>query len=153
MAPVARSEIGEAVSRPRIAATAVIAAVVLTAGTIVLAPSTDHPEEYLGDTLGELVEPTAAALDPERTYVVEWKDAYFFGSQAFGLVSELRRAGYDVGAGEFWTVPITTSRVVPTGTADDALGLRDGGIRRPVARRRPIRRAGDRRPPYRRRAR
>ena len=104
------------------------AAVVLTASMIVLAPSTDHPEEYLGDTLGELVEPTAAALDPDGTYVVEWKDAYFFGSQAFGLVNELRRAGYDVGAGEFWTVPITASRVVPTGTADSALVFVTGGF-------------------------
>lgn len=120
--------IGESLTRPRIATTAAVAAVVLTASMIVLAPSTDHPEEHLGDTLGELIEPTAAALDPDRTYVVEWKDAFFFGSQAFGLVNELRRAGYDVGAGEYWTVPITTSRVVPTGTADDAIILVTGGF-------------------------
>ena len=85
-------------------------------------------DRYLGDTLGELVDPTAAALDPAGTYVVEWKDAYFFGSQAFGLVNELRRAGYDVGAGEFWTVPITSSRVVPTGTADEAIVFVTGGF-------------------------
>ncbi len=122
------SRIGESLGRSRIAATAALAAVILTASMIVLAPSTDHPEEYLGDTLGELVGPTGSALDPERTYVVEWKDAYFFGSQAFGLVNELRRAGYDVGAGEFWTVPITSSRVVPTGMADDALVFVTGGF-------------------------
>jgi hypothetical protein len=120
--------VGHRISRAGIATTGVLVALIVTASMIVLAPSTDHPEEYLGDTLGELIEPTAAALDPTSTYVVEWKDAYFFGSQAFGLVSELRRAGYDVGAGEFWTVPITPSRVVPTGTADDALVLVTGGF-------------------------
>ena len=72
--------------------------------------------------------PTASALDPDGTYVVEWKDAYFFGSQAFGLVNELRRAGYDVGAGEFWTVPITNSRTIPTGTADAAIVFVTGGF-------------------------
>ena len=120
--------VGYRISRAGIAATGMLVALIVTVSMIALAPSTDHPEEYLGDTLGELLEPTAAALDPTSTYVVEWKDAYFFGSQAFGLVSELRRAGYDVGAGEFWTVPITTSRVVPTGTADDALVLVTGGF-------------------------
>jgi len=123
-----RPSAGAAFTRDRIAAAAVGLAVVATASMIVLAPSTDHPEEYLGDTLGELVEPTAAALDPAGTYVVEWKDAYFFGSQAFGLVNELRRAGYNVGAGEFWTVPITSSRVVPTGTADAAIVFVTGGF-------------------------
>jgi hypothetical protein len=121
-------DVGKAITRSRIAAVAVLAALVLTASMIVLAPSTDHPEEYLGETLGELVDPTAAALSANATYVVEWKDAYFFGSQAFGLVNELRRAGYDVGAGEFWTVPITTSRVVPTGTADAAIVFVTGGF-------------------------
>lgn len=123
-----RPDVGVAISRSRIAAAAALGAVALTASMVVLAPSTDHPEEYLGETLGELVDPTAAALDPERTYVVEWKDAYFFGSQAFGLVNELRRAGFVVGAGEFWTVPITSSRTIPTGAADAALVFVTGGF-------------------------
>ena len=123
-----RPDVGVVISRSRIAAAAALGAVALTASMVVLAPSTDHPEEYLGETLGELVDPTAAALDPERTYVVEWKDAYFFGSQAFGLVNELRRAGFVVGAGEFWTVPITSSRTIPTGAADDALVFVTGGF-------------------------
>ena len=100
---------------------------------IVLAPATDHPEEYLGDTLGELVEPTAAALEPDGTYVVEWNDAYFFGSQAFGLVNELRRAGYDVGAGEFWTVPITSSADDPDRHGRRGTRVRHRRLRRGVA--------------------
>ncbi len=123
-----RPEIGTSISRVRIAFSAAILAAALTASMIALAPATDHPEEYLGETLGVLIEPTASALDPEGTYVVEWKDAYFFGSQAFGLVNELRRAGYDVGAGEFWTVPITNSRTIPTGAADAAIVFVTGGF-------------------------
>ena len=115
-------------SAPRIGALGAVAAVVVTTSMVVLAPATDHPEEYLGDTLGELVEPTAAALEPDRTYVVEWKDAYFFGSQAFGLVNELRRAGFAVGGGEFWRVPMTNSRTVPDGAADAALVFVTGGF-------------------------
>ena len=123
-----RPGLGASISRGRIAIGLALGGIVVTVSMIVLAPSTDHPEEYLGETLGELVDPTAAALDPESTYVVEWKDAYFFGSQAFGLVNELRRAGVDVGAGEFWTVPITSSRTIPTGTADAALVFVTGGF-------------------------
>ena len=123
-----RPGVGASISRGRIAIGLALGGIVVTVSMIVLAPSTDHPEEYLGETLGELVDPTAAALDPESTYVVEWKDAYFFGSQAFGLVNELRRAGSDVGAGEFWTVPITSSRTIPTGTADAALVFVTGGF-------------------------
>ena len=123
-----RPGLGASISRGRIAIGLALGGIVVTVSMIVLAPSTDHPEEYLGETLGELVDPTAAALDPESTYVVEWKDAYFFGSQAFGLVNELRRAGFDVGAGEFWTVPITSSRTIPTGAADAALVFVTGGF-------------------------
>ena len=123
-----RPGVGASISRARIAIGLALGCIVVTVSMIVLAPSTDHPEEYLGEMLGELVDPTAAALDPESTYVVEWKDAYFFGSQAFGLVNELRRAGFDVGAGEFWTVPITSSRTIPTGAADAALVFVTGGF-------------------------
>ena len=123
-----RPTLGDALRRDRIAAVAAALGVLATASMVALAPSTDHPEEYLGDTLGELVGPTAAALDPAGTYVVELRDAYYFGSQAFGLVNELRRAGYDVGADEFWTVPITRSRVIPPGAADAAIVFVTGGF-------------------------
>jgi hypothetical protein len=123
-----RPSVGRQLTRGRIAATAALGAAALTVSMIILAPSTDHPEEYLGETLAELIAPTSAAIELDRTYVVEWKDAYFFGSQAFGLVNELRRAGYDVGAGEFWTVPITSSRTVAAGSADEALVFVTGGF-------------------------
>jgi hypothetical protein len=101
-------------------------AVVTTFSMVVLAPSTKHPEEYLGDTIGELLPATEAALDPDRSYVVEWKDAYFFGSQAFALVSELRRDGFDVGASTYWRVPMTNERTKENGAAEQAVVMVTG---------------------------
>lgn len=89
-----------------------------TAATSVTALGTDHPEEYLGETLGAVVEPTADVLDPNDTYVVFWTDAHSFGSQGFGLVNELERRGFDVGVYEAWRVPMTGQRVLRANEAD-----------------------------------
>jgi hypothetical protein len=88
-------------------------AVVVTLSMLIIAPATDHPEERLGDTLGEVLDPVIAALDPNGHYAVRFDDAQFFGSQAYGLVNELERAGFDVGMNEPWRVPITGHRVIP----------------------------------------
>jgi hypothetical protein len=103
----------------RRALVAVTGAIALcTAATSVAAVGTDHPEEYLGETLGAVVEPTADALDPNDTYVVFWTDAHSFGSQGFGLVNELERRGFDVGVYEAWRVPVTGQRVLMANEAD-----------------------------------
>lgn len=121
-----RPDLAEPISTPRITVACASIALIATASMLVLAPGTDHPEEVFGETLGELVEPTVASLDPDQTYLVEWKDAHIFGSQAFGLVSELRRAGIDAGSSEYWRVPMTDSRTVPDGVADQAIVLVTG---------------------------
>lgn len=123
-----RPAIGDAFTTVRVVGSGVTLAVVTTISMIVLAPSTDHPEEYLGDTVAALVGPTADVLDPDGTYVVEFKDAYFFGSQAFGLVGELERAGFDVGMYEFWRVPITSSRTKAIGDVDAEIVFVTGGF-------------------------
>ena len=127
---------------------------------VIVAPSTDHPEERLGTTVGALLQPTIDALDSgvgaadgrDGRYVVQWNDAYFFGSQGFGLVNELERAGFDVGMYEPWHVPVTEHRVIPV-RADHRRG-RHGhrGFRRSVARRRARGRGRVVRPAQRRRA-
>jgi len=103
---------------------------------VIVAPSTDHPEERLGTTVGALLQPTIDALDAgvgaadgrDGRYVVQWNDAYFFGSQGFGLVSELERAGFDVGMYEPWHVPVTQHRVIPDGQATAEVVLVTGGF-------------------------
>jgi hypothetical protein len=102
--------------RALVAVTGAIA--LCTAATSVAAVGTDHPEEYLGETLGAVVEATADALDPDGTYVVFWTDAHSFGSQGFGLVNELERQGFDVGVYEAWRVPVTGQRVLTANEAD-----------------------------------
>jgi hypothetical protein len=98
-----------------------VVAGVVVVSMVVIAPSTDHPEERLGETIGELLQPTVDALEqgigsadgPDGRYVVRYNDSYFFGSQAYGLVSELERAGLDAGMNEPWRVPVTQHRVIP----------------------------------------
>ncbi len=103
---------------------------------VVVAPSTDHPEEYLGTTVGALLPDTIDALDAgvgaadgrDGRYVVQWNDAYFFGSQGFGLVNELERAGFDVGMYEPWHVPVTQHRVIPFDETTAELVMATGGF-------------------------
>jgi hypothetical protein len=92
------------------------------------------PEEYLSDTLGELVGPTADALDRgdgeavghDGTYVVTWNDARNFGSQGYGLVNELERRGFHVGVPDTWRVPVTPQRVIPFAAASAEVRLATG---------------------------
>ncbi len=103
---------------------------------VIVAPSTDHPEERLGTTVGALLQPTIDALDAgvgaadgrDGRYVVQWNDAYFFGSQGFGFVNELERAGFDVGMYEPWHVPVTEHRVIPAGQATAEVVMVTGGF-------------------------
>jgi hypothetical protein len=116
-----RPTLHAAVSTNRIAWGLAGLTLITTTSMVVLAPSTDHPEEYLGDTVGELLGPTSAALDGNISYVIEWNDAYFLGSQAFGLLGELDRAGFDVGASEYFRVPSTDTRTKRPGEASEAI--------------------------------
>ncbi len=109
-------------------------AVVCTLATTLVAPDTDHPEERLGETFGVLVDPTIEAvrdgvgdaMGEDATYAVTWTDAYFFGSQGYGLVNELERAGLDVGVYESWRVPVTSHRVIAIDDATAEIVLATG---------------------------
>ncbi|MUH50401.1 MAG: hypothetical protein F2789_04250 [Actinobacteria bacterium] len=78
------------------------------------------PENQLSRTLGAVVGPTANALaagtgaadGKAGTYLITWTDVAFFGSQGYGLVSELERRGFTVGVANAWRVPVTQQRVL-----------------------------------------
>jgi hypothetical protein len=99
---------------------AAVVAIVATLGTAVEAISAEPPEPHLSETLGDVLAPTLGALrdgtgaatGTDGRYVVTWNDAYFFGSQGYGLVSELERAGFRAGVYEPWRVPVTAHRVL-----------------------------------------
>jgi len=67
----------------------------------------------LPDTIEGLEEGKGAATGPDGRYVVTWSDALFIGSQGYGLVSELERAGLDVGVRDWAKAPVTPQRVIP----------------------------------------
>jgi hypothetical protein len=113
----------------------VVAATVLAVIVAVTAAVTlDPPESHLSSTLGRIISPTVAALQrgdgaatgEDGRYQVAWDDAYYFGSQGYGLVSELERAGFDAGLSETFHVPITEHRVIETGDATATVHLATG---------------------------
>ncbi|MFZ9630063.1 MAG: hypothetical protein ACO3C1_12025 [Ilumatobacteraceae bacterium] len=100
------------------------AALACAGSLFVDAARSQPPEPRLSDQLGALVAPTVAALragtgaatGTAGTYMVTWSDAFFFGSQGYGLVVELERNGLRAGADDPFRVPITAHRVVrPSG--------------------------------------
>ena len=111
-------------------AVTVSGSVAFTAGAV----DVDAPEPHLSSTLGQVVSPTVAALERgdgaatgrDGHYVVMWSDSFYFGSQGYGLVSELERAGFDVGTPPTWHVPITDHRVIEPADATAAIHFATG---------------------------
>lgn len=100
-------------------------AAVTSVATTVEAVKVDPPAPSLSSTLAAVMPPTFEALEDGEgaatghngRYEVTWSDAFSFGSQGYGVVDELERAGFDVGAAFPWHVPITDHRVRdPAGT-------------------------------------
>jgi hypothetical protein len=110
------------------------AAVVVSASFVVDASSMEPADSEMSKTLGELVRPTVAALStgsvPGRgrdgRYVVTWGDPVAFGSQGFGLVDELERQGFNVGAPKFYRGAVTPHRVLDPSDATAVVHLSIG---------------------------
>jgi hypothetical protein len=127
---------GDASRRARVAGAAllgVLGVASVTAFTIDAARA-QVPEEHLSDTLAALVPQTVTALEDGAggatgaagRYTVTYADSYYFGSQSYGLVSELERRGFDVGMPTTWRVPVTPHRVVLEADATAQLRLATG---------------------------
>lgn len=97
----------------------VAVAAVALAGVCFLkdAAMVDPPEPRLSRSLDAVLDDTAAALDPDGVYAVVWNDAYYFGSQGYGLISELERRGFDARAYETYRVPVTPHRITDPASA------------------------------------
>jgi hypothetical protein len=125
-------------TRPLPVQTAVLAlgavALVLTARTSVAALDAEQSDVELSRVLDVLVDPTVAALERgdgaatgrDGTYLVAWSDALHIGSQAYGLMSELEREGFDVGLLPAFHVPATRHRTVEPGEATAVVQLATG---------------------------
>jgi hypothetical protein len=108
--------------------------VVGSAALTIDAVDTDPPEPHLSSTLGAVLPDTidalergdGAAVGRDGRYMVTFSDALYFGSQSYGLVSELERAGFDVGMLDVLHVPVTDHRVIGPDHADAALVFATG---------------------------
>lgn len=123
----------------RSAAVAVPLAILLavTARTTLTAPDTEPSDNQLSVVLHALVAPTADALAAgagpatgrDGRYIVGFDDALHIGSQAYGLVTELERRGFDVGMDPAFGVPITHHRTLRPGEATARVELVTGVYR------------------------
>jgi len=94
--------------------------VLLSLRATATAPDAEPSDNQLSRVLHALVPGTSAALaagDGEATgldghYLVGFDDALHIGSQAYGLVTELEREGFDVGMDPAFGVPITHHRTL-----------------------------------------
>ena len=117
-----------------VAAVLGVAIVAGAAASAVQAVELDPPEPHLSATLGAVVPDTIAALERgegaatgrDGRYTVVFNDAAHIGSQAYGLASELRRAGFHAGMLGVYHVPITDHRVIERDDATAAVAVTTG---------------------------
>lgn len=114
---------------------AAVALMVLAGGFFVYdAARVDPPENHLSQGLNAIVGPTADALragvgaadGPDGVYAVIWDDAYYFGSQGYGLISELERRGFTARAYDTFRVPVTPQRITDPAHATAEVALVTG---------------------------
>ena len=92
----------------------------LSVRATVTAPDAEPSDNQLSVVLEALAGPTTEALAAgegdatgrDGRYVVGFDDALHIGSQAYGLVTELERAGFDAGMEPAFGVPITHHRAL-----------------------------------------
>jgi len=118
-APVALAVVAAALTAHTVAADAVDAE-----------PSDAEVSEVLAalvpDTLAALEAGEGAATGRDGRYHVTWRDAFHIGSQAFGLLNELDREGYEAGMSSVFQVPATRHRVIEAVDATAQVVLASG---------------------------
>jgi len=119
----------------RAATVGLVAVVVLFCGRLTwAAPSASHSDELISDQLRAVVPGTVDALDRgvgganghDGRYLVAWDDAAYIGSPGYGLLNELDRRGFDVGAIAGLRVIATPHRVVSEAEATARVQLATG---------------------------
>lgn len=107
-------------------AVAAVALLVSTASFAYSAVRVDPPDQRYSQTVGALIGPTEAALDPELTYLVNWVDPDALGGNGFGMLLQLDRAGYDVRATSGFSAAVEPHRVGDPADADAVLTVVSG---------------------------
>jgi hypothetical protein len=98
-----------------------VAVVVLVAGSAVMSvrlARQDIPYGQSGRAERALAPAVAAKLDRSKTYLIRWDDPAYLGGIGFGLVLDLERRGFDVGADPRFDAAVEPRRVLCPGQAD-----------------------------------
>jgi hypothetical protein len=111
-----------------------VAAVVVSASFVVDASSMEPVGSDMSTTLGKLAPPAVDAMSEgsvpgggrDGAYLVTWNDPIGFGSQGFGLVDELDRQGFHVGARENYRGAVTPHHVLDPSDATAVVHLSIG---------------------------
>jgi hypothetical protein len=118
-------ERGERMARAGVACLLAIA-VMFSARSTWVAPSARHSDATVVRELSAVVPGTVAVLDRNARYLVAWDDAAFFGSPGYGLLNELDRRGFHVGAFDGIRVIVTPHRVLQPSDATARIQLATG---------------------------
>lgn len=120
--------------RRPIIVSAVCAAVLATALSLVAALDLQEPDHVTADAVRSIVPDVDVALTAgvgtttgqQGEYMVFWQESVFPGAHGFGLLGELERLGYQVGVDNTWRVPATPQRVLDPGSVDGEIHLVTG---------------------------
>lgn len=107
----------------------VVAAVVVVGATVSgigAAADVERPFPNLSDTVAAIDDPTVAGLDRSSTYRIEWQDGDALGAVGFGLLLELERRGFEVGAGPAYRAAVEPHRVLQPDDVDAVVTVVSG---------------------------
>lgn len=113
----------------RLAALAAIALVLLSGLTAVRLARQDIPYDQSSRSVAGLAPEVADQLDPSLRYQVRWDDPAYLGGIGFGLLLELERRGFDVGAEARFSAAVEPQRVACPGEYDALLTVVTGDSR------------------------
>lgn len=105
----------------RLASIGVVALLVLSTVMAVRIARQDIPYDQSSRSVEGLAPELAAALDPADAYLVRWDDPAYLGGIGFGLILELERRGFDVGADPISRAAVEPHRVRCPGDHDTVI--------------------------------
>lgn len=110
----------------RLAGVAVVGLALLSAVTAVRIARQDIPYGQSSRIEAAIAPKVAAALDRDRRYLVRWDDKAYLGGPGFGLLLDLERRGFTVGADPQFAAAVEPHRVMCPGGYDAVLTVVTG---------------------------
>ena len=104
--------------RRRLPALAAVCLLVLAAVTSVRLVGQEIPYDQSWRAEQAIAPQVADELDPDQTYLVTWDDPAYLGGIGFGLILDLERRGFDVGAEPQRDAAVEPQRVLCPGDFD-----------------------------------